>query len=162
LSSVTARPRKVHEQHDGDGGDLVIERRQGTYGAVKYMSICNVILAIWMDDNDIPNPLHPDKFHSTLIYSRKPIVDAEKLNFDQDELTKLQWIFYPDSLALLDSSSESHDKSVLVMKLKAPELVDYHNFLIKSGATHDFDDYIPHITLSYDVPTDFNLDILMP
>ena len=139
-----------------------VERRNGTYGAVKYMTVCNVILAAWAEEVGIPNLVDPNKFHTTLIYSRKPIKNVERFNLNKNELSTLMWIFQPSCLALMDSSAESRDHRVLVMKLDAPELVKFHEALIKDGATHDFDDYVPHITLSYDVPQDFNLNIEMP
>ena len=43
-------------------------------------------------------------------------------------------------------------KNCLVLKYKCPALVKRHKFLMKEHkATFDFDEFIPHITLSYDI-----------
>lgn len=127
----------------------LIEKRTGTYAAVNYdESSCDILeslIKLW----NIPNPIKSEHFHSTLIYSRKPITVNDQHNMDAVELKSRGWKFKLNSLKMFDSSAKKHDDSVLVMILDAPELVLLHNVLIEKGATHDFATFIPHITLSY-------------
>ena len=141
----------------------LVERRVGTYAAVKYdHATCNVIEE-WHKLHNIPNPVDASKLHSTLIYSRAPIAKEHQKNLDEIELRSRGWRFMPDEFKLLPSSSDKGAlNEVLVLTLKAPELVQMHDDLCSKGATHDFDDYIPHVTLSYKVPLDFDLSITPP
>ena len=51
---------------------------------------------------------------------------------------------------------------MLVLKLKAGELVEMHESLIRLGAVHDFPIYQPHVTISYDLPLDYDWSMLKP
>lgn len=140
--------------------ELKKERRSGTYAAVKYTSAtCNVLKSL-MDMYKIPNQVGVNDIHSTLIYSRVKIPTSEYRNFNENTLSKMKWVFRPTSFDLFNSSASSTIKNVLVMKIDAPELKTLHKEIISIGATHDFEEYEPHITLSYDVNESFDLDKL--
>jgi len=140
-----------------------VERRQGTYAAAKYDEVSCMILAQLMGIWKIPNPINTKDLHTTIIYSRTPIPEVAQHNMDSTELKSRGWKFSPKSLELFSSSSEKDDKSLLVMLLGAPELINLHNELVKTGATHDFPEYIPHVTLSYDVPANYDWQsIILP
>lgn len=141
----------------------LVERRTGTYAAVKYDDTTCMILAEWCKINNIPNTVDVSKLHSTLIYSRVQIPVECQHNLDEVELRSRGWRFMPDEFKLLQTSSDKGAaKEVLVLTLKAPELVQLHDELCRKGATHDFDDFIPHVTISYKVPLDFNLALVPP
>jgi len=131
---------------------MMTERRTGTYAAVRYdKASCEALKAL-MTLWNVPNPINPDHFHSTLIYSRKPVPEDKQHNMDHAELKRLGWKFPISGFRMMDSSSEIHDKTVLVLMLHAPELEALHDKLIASGATHDFESYDAHITISYSAP----------
>lgn len=132
----------------------MIERRNGTYAAATYDDLTGSELADWLNLHKIPNQIPTNKLHSTIIYSRTPIPTISHIEMGAEELKNLGWRFIPDKLALFTSSDG--DKDVLVLTLKAPELVDMHENCLFSGATHDHDTYQPHVTLSYDIPKDFD------
>ena len=47
---------------------------------------------------------------------------------------------------------QQNGKNCLVTVLKSKDLTAHHETIMdKYGATYDFDTYIPHITLSYDI-----------
>jgi len=143
--------------------DKIIERHKGTYAAVKYDEISCMMLSELLKIWNVPNPIKTNDFHSTLIYSRKQIPNIIQRNMDHEELKRVGWRFLIKSLELFSSSSDKNVKSVLVMLLEAPELVNLHGELIKAGATHDFPEYNPHVTLSYDVPVDYDWQsIILP
>ena len=41
------------------------------------------------------------------------------------------------------------DQGAVVLRFDSPELVDRHYELVKRGGSHDFDQYKPHLTISY-------------
>jgi hypothetical protein len=52
------------------------------------------------------------------------------------------------------------DTKVLVLELYCPNAKALHNlFVEKYGATHDYDEYIPHITIANDFEGDLPLDL---
>lgn len=131
---------------------MMVERRTGTYAAVRYDEASCEALKALMKLWNVPNPINPDHFHSTLIYSRKPVPKEHQHNMDREELKRLGWKFPISGFRMMDSSSEITDKIVLVLMLEAPQLQELHDKLVANGATHDFDSYDAHITLSYNAP----------
>ena len=91
----------------------------------------------------VENPISRDKMHTTLIYSRKCINNfSPKGKLDPPIIAK------PKSFKIFHTKEE---KNALVLELDCQELHDRHNFIMdKYGATYDYPEYIPHITLSYD------------
>ena len=130
-------------------------KKLGTYAACKYDDQTCEILKAWMTLWSIPKPIDSKDFHTTIIYSRQAIVQEHQRNMNDYELKILAWRWPPVSIGILKSSPKSL-KRCLVLKLEAPELVNLHDALCRAGATHDFPTYEPHVTLSYDVPDDFD------
>lgn len=99
----------------------------------------------------VPNKLRRDKMHATLIYSRKYLPEFKAKGKFDEPLTAT-----PDKLEIFPS--QDGNSNVLVVRLDAPDLVKRHKEIMKEhGATYDFDEYKPHITLSYNVG-DFDPD----
>ena len=134
------------------------ERRQtGVYASCTYHQTSLNKLAKWMVEHEdlIQAPVPLEQIHTTVIYSRKDF-DCQVLG-KSIKATDPQWL-WPSGFALLGKPED--EKACLVMLLDAGSLVNIHNFFVEHGAEHDYDDYIPHITLSYDVPKDFDLSSL--
>lgn len=126
---------------------IIAERTQreshpgGTYVCANVSAKSRTELAKWVTDYGIPNPANPKQYHTTIIYSRKGVPDVKNYKFDLPIKAKITGfdIFM------------NGDKRCLVAKVDSPELHAHHNAIRSTyGATHDFDDYNPHITLSYD------------
>jgi 2'-5' RNA ligase len=126
--------------------DLFEKAAQGTYAGVYFSEQTKDAIEKYIKDNKIPNGVPRDKLHTTLLYSRKYLpnfkprgqfakpLEAEPLEFDV-------W-----------QSTGDAPSRCLVLKISCPQLVDRHNHLMdKHKATYDFPEYIPHITLSYDI-----------
>jgi 2'-5' RNA ligase len=94
----------------------------------------------------VPNHCPDASFHTTLIYSRKPTV-----------LPKLQsHKLYKASFNKLEIFNTRDGKRCLVIRLDSPELQTRHRQLMQDlDASYDFDQFLPHITLSYDVGESF-------
>lgn len=121
----------------------------GSYVAVKFDDESRTRLYEFAKELKLPNPLPKEKYHTTLIYSRKYNPDIE---VDQS--------IYPleikgNSLTVFNTQDE---KRAAVIKFHSPELVARHNHLMSEyQLEYDYDTYIPHITLSYDIG-DMELD----
>lgn len=127
----------------------MVERRKGTYGALKYSHKTIADLERWMADHGIPNKLDVDKIHTTLIYSRVKLHEMEQMGKTNASMLS----FKPIGFGIFNSA--------LVLLIDAPELVELHESLKKEfGATHDYEDYRPHVTLSYGIDEGFDLSSL--
>jgi len=99
----------------------------------------------------IPNILDKKDYHTTLIYSRKYLPDF-----------KAEGELYPPIAATIAKleifTGKDGDQKVLVAVLDCPELIERHHLIMNEfKATYDFDEYKPHVTLSYNC-NDFDVD----
>ena len=125
------------------------ERRKGVFIEASYTPEDCKKLHDWAKNTlHLKDPLAPHLYHTTLLYSRAQ-VDAEKLITNKNP----GWIVAPKSYELLGD-----DHEVLVLIIDAPEMIKLHQQLLKAGGTHDYDKFIPHITLSYNIKDD-GLDV---
>lgn len=141
------------------GIEKLKERRSGTYAACRYDDHSRAVLEEWTSLWSIPEPTDPGDYHTTIIYSRVPIAPEMQKNLNQQELKKMNWRFLIDRFEVFPTKLGSDS---LVGILDASPLVELHNLLIRAGATHDFPDYIPHITLTYNLPINFNWKEIVP
>lgn len=125
--------------------------KKGTYIGLKVSTETRNNFKRWCIKHKIQNMVQRKKIHSTLIYSRKYCPDIQ-LN---SELYPLEV-----NIKKMDFFSSSKEKKCLVFLLDSKELIDRHNYIMKKyKTTYDWDEYNPHITVSYDCG-DINLDEL--
>ncbi len=123
----------------------------GTYVAVRFSKQSISDLIATCKQYDIPNLLDPDDFHATLIYSKTPAEGFKAIGeIDPPQVAKPQkFEIWPSSHITLDDGT--HPKC-LVLKIDAPDLVKRHKFIMDTyDTTYDYDEYIPHVTISYNV-----------
>jgi len=115
----------------------------GTFAGVRFLPEDAQKLEQFAIDNNVPNPNPASKMHVTLLFSKTPIANYEPHG--------------PLKQAIMAQAKEAtifgdDDERVLVLVLKCPQLVKRHKFLMDKHkeATWDHEDYIPHVTLSYD------------
>lgn len=99
----------------------------GTYAAVIPTESTLALLRAWADSNCIE--LDPN-LHVTTLYSRK-IVNVVPCE-DEFVATGVGFDKFGDSL---------------VLKLSCPALIARHEQLIGQGGTHDYESFVPHLTL---------------
>ncbi len=128
---------------------IEIAAPRGSYFGAKPTKETTAAMREFMGDHHIPNPLEDDKLHATVVYSRafcgaRPL---GKLNPKwKGKFTEFD--MFPTSPRI----NEAKSSKCLVMKFECPEMFERHHYLRKHhGATHDFPDFKPHMTLSYDV-----------
>lgn len=124
------------------------DHKKGTYAGVRYDKATTDAIAKYIKENNIPNAIKPDKIHTTLLYSRKHCP-----NYIPGGMYKTPIIAKPKDFVVWQTSPTSGPKTrCLVLKLESPELVKRHNELMKEHeASYDYDEYQPHVTLSYDI-----------
>lgn len=125
---------------------------KGTYVACDFSEFSSNELYTWVLKNKIPNPLDQREYHTTLLYSRVAVNKAEDI---VDDLN------YMEDIITVKPVSFSIFGKALVLVLDSTKLYRIHRLLINCGGTHDFEDYTPHITISYDIPEKFNIKKLI-
>ena len=115
---------------------------KGSYAAVQFDPETVKALEAYQYDNEIPNPLNPDEFHSTVMFSEKYIPNFQTLGDDLD------WEGTFTEFDIFDSD----DDRALVLKYDCYELHDrWQKIIDKYGATWKWPNFHPHITLSYNI-----------
>lgn len=124
--------------------------KDGTYVAVNLSKESTTKLYDWVKKNNISNPIDPHKkdneYHVTVVYSRKGIAAAEEEDMGLPMNLKIVgWEIF----------NTQKGTKALVGKVDSKDLVSLHKmFREKYGATHDYDSYKPHLTISYDYGSD--------
>lgn len=123
----------------------------GTYMSAKLSQKSQKQLDDWVSKNNIPNPADPSQYHTTIIYSRKGVPEATQYDLQLPINAKIkEWKIFPTQTGA----------RCLVAIVDSPEIEQHHmNIRKQYGATHDYPDYHPHVTVSYDygngsVPSD--------
>jgi len=94
----------------------------------------------------IENLVDSDEYHCTIIYSKTECSDVAREDFG------LPCQALPIGWKVLGT-----DKKVLVLEIYCPNATRLHElFMEKHGATHDYPEYIAHITVASDAPNDWD------
>lgn len=115
----------------------------GTFAGVHFSDASVQALQAFAEANNIPNPTPSDEYHATLLFSSTPIKDYKPWGSYKQALTAI-----PKYATIFGDG----DEKALVIVLDAPGLVKRHKYLMSKHpeATWDHDEFIPHVTLSYD------------
>jgi hypothetical protein len=124
---------------------------KGVYAACKISMESAKSIARWQQAAGIPNAVPVDKMHITTVYSRKPCDYKPHGKIDPAVVAK------PSGFKLLGEDGKS-----LVLALNSPFLHDRWKQAIEYGASWDWPEYQPHVTLSYDVGDNFDVSSLQP
>lgn len=119
----------------------------GIYVGAKYSELSKQKLVKIINELEIPNPVAPKDLHTTIIYSR---ING-KVNLSKD--------FLAARLYKIDYFTSRKDERVCVLLLQSRDFMNEHMRIMSEdkNLTYDYDRYIPHITLSYNVPLEFNV-----
>lgn len=112
---------------------------EGTYVCVNFSDVTIEALNALVKDLGIDEATRPDDFHATVVYSRKSIPWKKADELDIEAKITGYTIF------------DTRDgKKCLVLLIDSPWLHERFERAMSLGATYDFPEYKPHITLSYD------------
>lgn len=111
------------------------EKKKGTYSSFQLSDNTSKKLHNWLEKYKIENLVEIDKYHVTVTYSRKAVPEISKLNPKLPIKVKaIGWDIFGDDL--------------LVLKLDSTKLGAVYDANIDMGATSDYDEYIPHISVA--------------
>jgi hypothetical protein len=97
----------------------------------------------------LENLVEPDEYHCTLIYSKVSCPDVAHEDFN-----------LPCKAMIIGFKVLGAEKKVLVAELYCPNAARLHElFMEKHGATHDYPEYIPHVTIAEDFDGEIPVDI---
>lgn len=125
------------------------QKHKGTYAGVHFDYDTKKRIQKYMKDNKIPNDLPLHKLHNTLIYSRKYLP-----KFKAQGRLDPPWTGEIVELDIFTGQPDEDGKKAkcLVLKFECAECTDrHHEIMDEHGATFDYDEYTPHVTLSYDM-----------
>ena len=120
--------------------DLSKEENVGHYVCVNVMNYQQ--LAEWYSKQGLKT-IDPTELHCTIAYSRRLFQRTP------NPLDIVVSDVYPQ-LEILG------DEGCVVLKLKSKELENRFNECIEAGATYDYENYIPHITIAVNVTEDIS------
>ena len=129
-------------------------KSDGVYIGIRYENTVEVLKDFFeeLKKRGVKNVIPFEKIHTTLIYSSKNPDSEIKIG---EDLLGVKVKF--SKFHIFDSAD---GKKVLVLKLNSNALVDKHKKLMKDhNLSYDYDEYIPHITVSYDIG-DLDLNII--
>ncbi len=113
---------------------------KGLYVAAKFSESTLDALEELQRSLKLPNPVPRDKLHTTIVYSRVNVpYKVASGSFEIADKGKLD-VF----------KTQSGDRA-LVFKMESDYLHARHLYAKALGATYDYPDYQPHITLSYNI-----------
>jgi len=120
-----------------------LNHSNGTYVCLLPSSDSIVDLQSLQTSLNLSHPVNPNDLHMTVIYSRVPCPAASSL---MDNFTPISG--YIKKLGYLPSTTGN---TCLVAEIMCSDAHNIHRYIREQyGASHDYPDYIAHITLSYD------------
>jgi len=103
----------------------------------------------WAAAQGIASTLRPDDMHVTVAFSREP-VDWSKIELETDAVVVLD--DGVEKRAVHQFPPRSTPNGALVLKFESPELRARWQYFRDAGASWDFPEYQPHVTITYSVP----------
>lgn len=113
-------------------------------------------LAAWAKENGFASTLAESDMHVTVLYSKQP-VDPMKMGET--------WGSEPDGGLIVKAGGPRAIErfgDAIVLQFASWSLVSRHDDMVRAGASHDFDEYLPHVTISHNMPADFDIEGIKP
>jgi phage-related protein (TIGR01555 family) len=99
----------------------------------------------WAKAQGFGETLSADDLHVTVLYSKTP-VDWLKMGGTWDENEKGEVTVKPGGARIVEVLG---DKGAVVLLFNSSTLTWRHEEMVRNGASHDFDDYQPHVAISW-------------
>lgn len=114
-------------------------------------------LIAWAKANGLETTLPASDMHVTVLYSRQP-VDPMAMGET--------WGSEADGGLIVKAGGpralEVFGEGALVLQFASWSLTSRHADMIRAGASHDWPEYSPHVTLTYQVPEGFDVEAVKP
>ncbi|KQX18405.1 MULTISPECIES: phage portal protein [unclassified Sphingomonas] len=114
-------------------------------------------LIAWAKSAGFTSTLPAGDMHVTVLYSRTA-VDPMKMGESWAGDDKGQITVKPGGPRAVERLGES----AVVLLFSSYEIESRHRDMVAAGGSHDFEDFHPHVTLSYEVPAGLDLDTVKP
>ena len=114
-------------------------------------------LIAWAKAQGIETTLTAEDMHVTVLYSRTP-VDPMAMGETWGSETDGGLIVKAGGPRALERFGEG----VLVLQFASWSLTNRHADMIRAGASHDWPEYAPHVTITYTVPEGFDIEAVRP
>lgn len=112
----------------------------GTYAALEVSAESTQEIIKKVEGSGVQRANDYWEFHCTLIYSRTPFPQAMFYDLEPSLFTA-----YP----LRYEEWRGHDgKNYLVLLVESDKIREQHELFVSEGASHDYDEYRPHITIT--------------
>ena len=105
-------------------------------------------LVDWCERYDVPNAIAKDELHTTIVYSR-----------EYEKVLAHSLCHHKAKIAAIEEWTTQEGVPIVVLKLDSSDLQVRHKFMHEfySTLTYDYEDYNPHVTLSYDIGIGFSV-----
>lgn len=114
-------------------------------------------LIAWAKDNGFDTTLPADDMHVTVLYSRTS-VDPMKMGETWTSEADGGLTVKPGGPRAIEKLGEN----AVVLLFSSWSLTSRHNEMVAAGASHDYAEYQPHVTISYGVPEGVDIDAIKP
>lgn len=114
-------------------------------------------LIAWAKDNGFTSTLPAADMHVTVMFSRTA-VDPMKMGEAWHSDEKGNLLVKPGGPRAVERLGDS----AVVLLFASTDIVWRHRNMIEAGGSHDFDEYQPHVTLTYAAPEGLDLDKIKP
>jgi len=118
------------------------KHKDGTYVSFEMSKDSRALLDHFVEMNlGLSERIDPNTYHITVIYSRTPVPAAETLEKNTSATANaVQYEVFPTK----------ENKKCLVLRVESESAEHLNKWLNLQGATSDYPDYKPHVTLCYD------------
>lgn len=120
------------------------KHKNGTYVSMDLSDESRALLDNFVEMSlGLTERVDPSTYHITIIYSRTPVPTAEHIAGMSTDTTA--------SVVGYEVFPTKNDGKCLVMRLEYSFANSLNSKLTQEGATSDYDQYKPHLTLAYDM-----------
>ncbi|UPT53037.1 hypothetical protein [Synechococcus phage Yong-M3-232] len=146
---------------DAEGGDLFAEAELGDaqprplYVSRKLLNGADLIA--WAKANGFESTLPAADMHVTVLYSKRP-VDPMKMGETWTGEEGGGLTIKPGGPRALERFGEG----AVVLQFASWSLQSRHEQMVREGASHDYPEYLPHVTLTYEAPEGLDLAAIVP
>ena len=118
------------------------KHKDGTYVSLEMNQQSRALLDHFVEMNlGLTERIDPNTYHITVIYSRTPVPAAETLEKTTSTTANaVQYEVFPTK----------EGKKCLVLRVESKSAEHLNKWLNLQGATSDYPDYKPHVTICYD------------
>lgn len=150
--SIGSEPRR---RAANDGWFFADAKMKPLYVQRKLLNAAEVIA--WAKAQGLETTLPAADMHATVLFSRQA-VDPMKMGET--------WSSEPDGGMVVKAGGpravEMLGENAVVLLFASWGLTSRHDEMVRAGGSHDYDEYQPHVTLSYTVPEGLDLDTIKP